>query len=517
MKNTEKIKSVMLISALGATLSASGINAQEISPRDSLKAEIKSDIKNAQLIMQMPQAYIDAQQLLQEQYNTQVKEDTLSLEETRIGPFTGKDVLVKNSYEKYKENEDIKPAIIHRDVQNLGFDRANEHYESVASCSDKDTINIPKWNIAPKYREAMMQVEDAQAYLMLGNNFAEILTYYHENVHHDHVQKGQISVDSKFHPVDRRISSSIVTEKIAKTCEYFVIANYYNFFKQNGIETIQSKGKSVRTDDIIGWFPGLRDFIKNNGFHPESPEYIMNMTQLASEYWDKENFSGYRDIQFSQNVTREDGSIMGKIQAARDIKKISQDMMKDIKIGLGLKIDFPPECIDMFYPDSNKIKRIVSRTEILDIMDKEDNSKNHKLVSEKEKSLYACVGGLIKIDDYLSEIGLKNDSQKEKYLKTQFEKIVHRTPDADKKLAQLMLNCQYSSTVEPMIVYSDNIILYEKNGHKIIYNSNETVRTALSDLDKTLEKPREKSLSKDQNDNKTFDASPFFTNHTHSR
>lgn len=197
-----------------------------------------------------------------------------------------------------------------------------------------------------------------------------------------------------------------------------------------------------------------------NGFNPAFPEDIGRIARLASEHWDKEYLPGYSSEQFS-DVARSGTSsnIVNSIIAAREQQQILKDMTKNLDIGYGTKIDIPDDCVALMMPKKEIIQQITASA----------------------NSFSPSTDGLLAIDRYLEERGLKNDKDKDQYLKTQFANIVNRSDDADLKLKELMLAC--CNKDNNMIYYTDKLQVRNQGGIQTVSNDLGKTTYALSRMD----------------------------------
>ena len=251
------------------------------------------------------------------------------------------------------------------------------------------------------------------------------------------------------------------------------LANIWKQCKDAGMETIEINGEKQPISDIFSQIPELKAEIEQNGFDYNSKESLSRIINVASHSWDKDYLSAYTQSQFI-NDAQDCGSanIMNQIIAAREHKQILTDMTKNLDIGYGIKIDIPDNCCSLMMPAQNFAQNLTA----------------------KYTAFSPSTDGLLAIDDYLDSLNLKNDKAKDNYIRQQYENIVNRSPDADLKLNELMLNCCNSNN--NMVYYTDNI--QERNIGGIQTLSPDLGKTTytVSRLDERddLTQKREKSL-----------------------
>ena len=134
-------------------------------------------------------------------------------------------------------------------------------------------------------------------------------------------------------------------------------------------------------------------------------------------------------------------------------------MTKNLDIGYGTKIDIPDDCVALMMPKKEITQQITASA----------------------NSFSPCTDGLLAIDRYLEELGLKNDKDKDQYLKKQFANIVNRSDDADLKLKELMLAC--CNKDNNMIYYTDKLQVRNQGGIQTVSNDLGKTTYALSRMD----------------------------------
>jgi len=468
----EKAKTAAMVIALG---SAPAMQAQEAHPnmpeKEAVRLEMKQDAKRADFIRENPETYLkvkeDQGNRLVQQLQMPVADDNKKIAETEtaIGPFPGFVIEeeLDTDYKKYKSNFKSPKNEIERETRNVQT-KEDYNYDNMAFYDPSDKkVHMPKWNVSKEILDILNEriPNSWDLHLMSNNPTAEIAAERHENTHFVHDARGQIDEDSRlYQTADMKVEKDYVTEKTAYTVQCLTLANIWRNCKASGMETIELNGEKRPIGEIMDIVPGLRDSVEKNGFNPAFPEDIGRIARLASEHWDKEYLPGYSSEQFS-DVARSGTSsnIVNSIIAAREQQQILKDMTKNLDIGYGTKIDIPDDCVALMMPKKEIIQQITASA----------------------NSFSPSTDGLLAIDRYLEERGLKNDKDKDQYLKTQFANIVNRSDDADLKLKELMLAC--CNKDNNMIYYTDKLQVRNQGGIQTVSNDLGKTTYALSRMD----------------------------------
>lgn len=462
----EKAKTAALAIALG---SAPAMQAQEAHPnmpeKEAVRLEMKQDAKRADFICENPETYLKVKDgqgtRLAQQLQMPVADDNKKIAETEtaIGPFPGFVIEeeLDTDYKKYKSNLKTPKNTMEREFREVKSKADFNKYRDMAYFDSSDKkIYMPKWDLSEEMKnlinEKMPHTWDAK--LINGDQAAEIAAERHENTHFLHDARGQTDSEKRLNNTpDMFVEKDYVTEKTAYAVQCLTLANIWKNCKDSGMEMIEINGEKKPVGEILSQVPGLRDTVEKNGFAPVSSESCSRVIQLASAHWDKHYLPGYSEGQFSDAAEHgSSANMMNQIKAAREQPKILKDMMKNLDIGYGMKIDIPDDCIALMMPKKEITQEITSSV----------------------SPFSASTEGLLAIDRYLEERGLKKDKDKDEYLKTQFKNIVNRSEDADLALKDLMLGC--CNKDNNMIYYTDNLMVRNQNG----------IQTVSDDLGKTV-------------------------------
>ncbi len=471
MASLEELKNRAKAATMIALLSSASLQAQEHQEmpdaRDDTHTEMRIDAKRAEIICENPETYLDIKEAtakkLTQQLNAPVSEEnkTVALGSTAVGPFPGcaiEDTPQKSKH-KYKPNFSSPKAQTDREIREIKSKEDYYKYDDMAYFDPTDKkLYIPKWVVSDEMADLIKKRLHGtwEAKLTTGDPAAEIAAERHENTHFTHDARGQTDTDRfEFLTSDMFVERDYATEKLAYSVQCLTLANIYSNCKKAGMETIEVNGEKMPIGSVMNQIPGLQETVEKNGFDPTSKESVANIVTLASNHWDKTYLEGYSDGQFSQQAQGgSSANIINQIQAAREQKKVLLDMTKNLDIGYHTKIDIPAECMPMLMP----------KTEIT------------QNITRSVSAFSPSTDGLLAIDKYLDECGLKNDKDKDKYIKEQYKNIVNRTPDADAKLKDLMLKCGNSD--DWMIFYSDNL---QVNNYQNI-----GVQTVSADMGRTV-------------------------------
>lgn len=278
------------------------------------------------------------------------------------------------------------------------------------------------------------------------------------------------------------VDKNYVTEKTAYAVQCLTLAHLYKNCKDAGMETIQINGVNHPLPYILNQVPDLHETIEQNGFDPQDPKSVSRIVKVASAHWDKDYLSGYSNGQFkevAQNANDVD-NMLNQINAAKNHQQILLDMTQQLDIGYNTKIDIPADCL-------------------ADILPKKEITQN--ILNESSKSFSPSTEGLLAIDEYLTKKGIKNDKDRDQYLKTQYSNIVNRTPDADLELRDLMLACGNADNKE--IYYTDNLKLKDHNGILTVSNDNGNTSYPLSPMDARVDEVAQNKTNTKTNEHTT--------------
>ncbi|MBO5038972.1 MAG: hypothetical protein J6C85_05930 [Alphaproteobacteria bacterium] len=440
------------------------------------KPEIKAASERAQIITSDPTTYLSLKEQTAAKLTTQLAspvtpENKLTPDnETAIGPFVGfilDEELDKSK--KYKSNFSTPTAQRETEIRTIETrEDFNNKYDNLAYFNYEDKkIYMPKWVLSEDVQNRLAQKDNmADWSLKLKSNdpAAEIATERHENTHFLHDARGQTDADKNpYQTAHMAVDKDYVTEKTAYAVQCLTLANLYKNHKEAGIETIEINDKQYPLASILNQVPGLQEAVEQNGFDPSDPKSVSRIVKIASADWDKDCLDNYSNKQFkntAQSSNNEMINIMNQINAAKQHQQILIDMTKNLDIGYNTKIDIPADCL-------------------ADILPKKEITQD--IVNKSGKTFVPNTEGLLAIDEYLTKKGLKNDEEKDQYLKTQYSNIVNRTPNADLELRDLMLACGNADNKE--ICYTDNLKLKDQNGILTVSNDNGNTSYPLTPLD----------------------------------
>lgn len=438
------------------------------------KPEIKAASERAQIITSDPTTYLSLKEQTAAKLTTQLAspvppENKLTPDNaTVIGPFVG--LLLDEELDKTKYKSNFSTPTAQREIEVRTIETRedfNNKYDNLAYFNYGDKkIYMPKWVLSEDVQNRLAQKDNmADWSLKLKSNdpTAEIAAERHENTHFLHDARGQTDSDKNPHQTPQMaVDKDYVTEKTAYAVQCLTLANIYKNHKEAGIETIEINDKQYPLASILNQVPGLQEAVEKNGFDPSDPKSVSRIVKIASADWDKDYLSGYSNGQFkevAQNANDVD-NMLNQINAAKQHQQVLTDMTKNLDIGYNTKIDIPADCL-------------------ADMLPKKEITQN--ILNESSKSFSPSTEGLLAIDEYLTKKGIKNDKDRDQYLKTQYSNIVNRTPDADLELRDLMLACATPENKE--IYYTDNLKLKNQNGILTVSNDNGNTTYPLTPLD----------------------------------
>lgn len=382
-----------------------------------------------------------------------------------IGEFDNDQLTNPDRDISYNINTDVEVDVHDKLVTDVYEASTKEEYASIierrnnafAYCSASE-YNLPTYKISGDFEkyidsilenpDSLQKLQEKNPYDLLkleylkNNPIAKIMVSIHEVEVHGYHQTQQENLISGFSPYMGAVRSDM-TEKIADAGEYLALAMIYGNCKEAGIDTLMFEDRAVPLDNILEYKAGLKDIVDKYGYDIHNSEFLTKVAECSSKNWDTHRAEPYTE----QAIIHADegSSLIEMIVQARNWEKTKNNMIVGIDI-LGQKVNFPQECMKYFHPSDERINNIF-----------EDWS-------------YVTNESLLKIDKYLDNLGLKNDSDKAEYIELQANKINKREGDADLNLRNLLISA--TNDGEGSINYSDDISQdFNKDGTSVIrYN-----------------------------------------------
>lgn len=393
------------------------------------------------------QTLSDAERL-NKQLSEPVTEDNriIPVDGTAIGPFLAQ----TNPYQEEQTNQTPKKPTVIREQRQINTPEDLQKYRDLAH-QNGDNIIMPDYNLSPELADKLKDVHNNYAAEYLnGNTAAKLAVYFHELSHYNRENKGIDNMPKG--NAETNLTLNYVDEKSAHVAENLALVNIYDQCKKTGAEYFEYKDTKIKTDELLDMYPNLRECVEKNGSDLTKKDTLIAISKVAAESWDEHSLPSYKSGEFQEFTSENNSSIVEQIQAVKDGKKAMSEQLKDIDIGYGMKIDLPDECKSFIYPDKKKLQ---------------------EFICENEDGRHPSNDGLLAIDAYLEKRGLKTNKAKDEYIRTQYEKIVNRTPDADNTLKDLMLNAELNPNNDKRIYYTDALIKKEQNGITVVSNDND--------------------------------------------
>ena len=280
-------------------------------------------------------------------------------------------------------------------------------------------------------------------------------------------------MDFKF-PIDL-VRADRAGEKISYIIENLFVAQVYTILKKAGIEKIQTEGKITTTDQILELYPGLKDYVKNNGFSPHENKDIRAIGKIASVYFDTNRQADYWQQHYEHTLLSGESGMFQRLQY-NDAKynEVLNSMLKNVYIGNNTNVNLSC-CRDLIS---------MSASNALDLMENMNISDRALLMEGKYTPM--TYGKAKEISDYLETIGLHNPDEKNDYMQKTLADIVCRSGHTDEKLKSILLNTK--SVNSGKIVYADGLV--EKNdgkGNHYIVGKDGVANIALYEQFKSLQ------------------------------
>ena len=369
---------------------------------------------------------------------------------TAIGPFLAQ----TNPYKKEKkEKTNPQPTII-QPVRKINTVEDLKQYKELAD-QNGNNIRMPDYQFSPELENAIKNIRnDSAVEYFKGNPAAKLSVYFHELTHYNRQHKGINNIPNG--NAETNLTLNYVDEKSAHAAETLALVNIYNQCKKTGAEYFEYKDIKIKTDELLDIYPNLRECVEKNGSDLTNKDTITAISKVAAENWENHSLPSYKSGEFQEFSIEENRSVVEQIQAVKDGKSAMSEQLKDIDIGYGMHIDLPEECKSFIYPDKKEIQNFIC---------------------ENEDGRHPSNDGLLAIDEYLEKRGLKSNKAKDEYIRTQYEKIVNRAPDADTTLKDLMLNAELSPNNDKRVYYTDGLKEEIQNGTKVVCDVNSNDKT----------------------------------------
>ena len=268
-----------------------------------------------------------------------------------------------------------------------------------------------------------------------GNPVAQLSVLYHEFTHLKHFQYDGYDMLDK--PADM-LRGYRLTEKIACANQYHFAAHLYTILKENKIAQIEVNGEKKPIESILEMYDGLKEYVTQNGYSPNNKKDVRAVTQIASDWWNRDRGNSYLSRHLFYAVTQSPSSNMFDAIESEQEKydKVSKAMMKNLYIGNNTNIDLS-DCRD-----------------ILDDMSKDDALTRLENMSWNGAS-GITFGKASEISAYLESQGITEQQAKIDYLRKNFDHIVLRDGECDEKLKEILLNT--NSKNSGTIIYADGL------------------------------------------------------------
>jgi len=264
-----------------------------------------------------------------------------------------------------------------------------------------------------------------------GNIVAMISTLIHESVHLKHNLYDNMK--------DLRLPADIyranrATEKMAYAAQNLYAAQLYTIMKDNGISAIEINGEARPCESVLDFYPGLKDYVLQNGFSANSQKDVDAISKIATNYWNANRQNGYR-IQntLAASMRYSADNIFETVKTDKKLYDSTIDkMLKNVYIGNNTNVNLSRELFDDY-----------SFEDALKAMD------NIGIVGD------LTIGKIQEIDAYLTGKNITDDTQKVDYLKNQFDRIVLRNGDQDDGLLKILLDTNTEN--KGTIIYADGL------------------------------------------------------------
>ena len=281
--------------------------------------------------------------------------------------------------------------------------------------------------------------------------FAQAIAAYHEFTHGTH--NAQNTIDNTGDSPYMATYVNVMTEKIAKATEILTFAQMYTTLKENGIDSININNEMVPADRLLDFYPGIDKVLKERDFSLNDPKCINDICEFSSKYWDQNSSDLY--ILQSKQSCNQDPQLVAMIYNAKNWDKRIELMGKNIQV-LGAEIDLTQENLETLAPPQEHLDTVL----------------NGKTFASNED--------LLKLDDYLNSIGLKNTKERAEYINKQSEYILSRSGgEIDKNFLNGLIECSSKNGGE--IVFVDGIkATFSEEGNVVLTSHDNKITTTIS-------------------------------------
>lgn len=269
-----------------------------------------------------------------------------------------------------------------------------------------------------------------------GDTLAKVSAVYHELTHLKHEEYDHYRELTR--PVDI-FRGDALSEKIATTVQYQNAANLYTTLKKQNVTQIELDGKVQPIESILEPFEGLKEYVTQNGYSPDSKKDVRAVTEIATKWWNENRTDAYRyDHVMNACSANKTANIFEAIESNKEqYDAVAKGMLKDLYIGNNTNIDLS-HCRDLLDD--------ISEEQALQTFSKMPNGRLNSNITFAQIS---------ELSEYLETKGLHSNDEKLAYLRENYDHIVLRDGKHDEGLKQLLLGMDGDN--KGTIVYADGL------------------------------------------------------------
>lgn len=282
-----------------------------------------------------------------------------------------------------------------------------------------------------------------------GNPAAHNSTILHEKGHWQTINS--CNLDKLKNPADI-FRCYRIDEKRSYVIEYLNVANQYSILKEQGIETIQFNNEKHSIEGLLDFYPGLREYVKENGFSIQNKTDIEKITEIACKDWDK-----YFDKNYSQQFYIST-LVYGKSANTFDVlshdpkeyDKVVDKMLNNVYIGHNTYVDIPRGPLDN-----------MNHEQTLEVLgDKSISLPEYYPLTFNE---------VMQLSKYYESKGITDNQEKSNALLADFESVIYRTSTLDSNLASILTKDELN------ITYADGLsqTINKKGEQTLSYQGNQ--------------------------------------------
>lgn len=273
------------------------------------------------------------------------------------------------------------------------------------------------------------------------NPVAQNATYLHELGHWNTYSQG--SSEKLRYPADMYRNDRL-DEKRSIAIEYLYIANQYSMLKQQGLETYEVNGEKLPLDNMLEFYPGIKDYVKENGFDARNEQQVRDLAEMAGKYWDKYHSGPYQTQHYMAAIyASQPDNLFDCVKTdTKTYDEVANMMMTGVYIGHNTYVNLPRDVLDN-----------CSHEDAMAYL-------NDKTVFDRRETSMTF-GEVAKLNDYYESKGIHSNKEKDNLLRESYESAIRRS-GGDIGVEAILLENNNTKT------YADGLVERQSEGSKIV-------------------------------------------------